>query len=152
MSPITRFLALAAALLAMAFVGAGCGGGDDSTTSSSGGNAGAETTTVDAESEITAVLEESVAFEDPATICAENFTDNVLKENYEGKDREARVEDCAKDEPGGLTGIEVTDVKIDGDKATAKVAALPEGEEDPKPVVITVQLADEDGWKVDGVE
>jgi ABC-type glycerol-3-phosphate transport system substrate-binding protein len=140
MSPITRFLALAAALLAMAFVAAGCGSSDDSTTSSGG----------DAEAEITAVLEESVAFEDPATICEENFTEKVLEENYEGKDREARVEDCSKDEPGGLTEIEISSVKVNGDKATAKVSAVPDGED--KPTSFTVELADEDGWKVDGVE
>jgi hypothetical protein len=139
MSSITRFLALAAALLAMAFVAAGCGGGD-STTSGGG----------DAEAEVTTVLEEAVAFEDPATICEESFTDKALEENYEGKDREALVEDCADDEPGGLTEIEVSDVKVKGDTATAKVSAVPEGED--KATTFTVELADEDGWKVDGVK
>ncbi len=138
MSSITRFLGLAAALLALVFVGAGCGGGDSTT---SGG---------DAEAEITAVLEESVAFEDPATICEENFTEKVLEENYDGKDREAWVKDCSEDEPGGLTEIEISDVKVNGDTATAKVSALPEGEDEP--TKFTVQLADEDGWKVDGVK
>ncbi|MDQ3724751.1 MAG: hypothetical protein M3335_02485 [Actinomycetota bacterium] len=139
MSSITRFLALAAALLAMAFVGAGCGGGD-STTSGGG----------DAEAEITAVLEESVAFEDPAPICEENFTDKALEENYEGKDREAWIEDCSDDDPGGLTEIEISNVKVDGDEATAKVSALPEGEDEP--AKFTVELINEDGWKIDGVE
>jgi hypothetical protein len=139
MSPITRFLLLASALLALVFVGAGCGGGDDSTT---GGG--------DAEAEVTTVLEESVAFEDPATICEENFTDKALEENYEGKDREALVEDCADDEPGGLAEIEVSNVKVNGEKATAKVSAVPEGEDEA--VTFSVELVNEDGWKVDAVK
>jgi hypothetical protein len=137
MTSITRFLALAAALLAMALVGAGCGGDDN-------GGSG------DAESEVTAVVEESVAFEDPAAICEENFTDKALKENYDGKDRDAWVEDCSDDEPGGLTDIEVSKVEVDGETATAKVSARAEGEDET--AEFTVALVDEDGWKIDGVE
>ncbi|HEV2791796.1 MAG TPA: hypothetical protein VGV69_10905 [Solirubrobacterales bacterium] len=136
-SSTTRFLVLAAALLALALVGAGCGGDDN-------GGSG------DAESEVTTVVEESVAFEDPATICEENFTDKALEENYDGKDREAWVEDCSDDDPGGLTGIEVSKVKVDGATATAAVSARAEGEDDA--TTFTVELVDEDGWKIDGVK
>jgi len=134
----TRLLALMAALLALALVGAGCGGGDDE---GAGG---------DAEAEITALVEESVAFEDPATICEENFTETLLEENYDGKDREALLEDCADDEPGGLAEIEVSKVKVDGSTATAEVSAR--SEEADETTEFTVALRDEDGWKIDGVE
>jgi hypothetical protein len=133
----TRLLALMA-ICAFALVAAGCGGGDDG---DSGG---------DAEAEVTALVEESVAFEDPATICEENFTDAVLEENYDGKDREAWVEDCSDDETGGLAEIEVSEVKVDGDTATAEVSARPEGEE--KSTEFKVELRDEDGWKINGVK
>jgi hypothetical protein len=134
----TRLLALVAALLALALVGAGCGGGDDE---GSGG---------DAEAEITALVEESVAFEDPATICEENFTEAALEENYEGKDREARIEDCSEDEPGGLEDVEVSKVEVEGDTATAEVSAKVEDEDET--AEFTVEVRDEDGWKIDGVE
>ena len=132
----TRLLALMA-ICALALVGAGCGGDDGD----SGG---------DAEAEVTTLVEESVAFEDAATICEENFTDALLEENYDGKDREAWVEDCSDDEEGGLAEIEVSEVKIDGDTATAEVSARPEDEE--KATEFTVELRDEDGWKVSGVK
>jgi hypothetical protein len=141
MSSITRFLLLATALLALVFVGAGCGSDDSSTTSGGG----------DAEAEITALVEESVAFMDPAAICEENFTDKVLEENYDGKDREAWLKDCGEDEPGGLTDVEVSKVKVDGETATARVSATPE-EEGAEVANFTVELVNEDGWKIDGVE
>jgi hypothetical protein len=135
-SSSTRFLALGAALLAMVFVGVGCGGDDD------GGSGG------DAKAEVTTIVEESVAFEDPATICEENFTDKALEENYDGKDREELVADCSEDEPGDLTDIEVSGVKVEGETATAEVSAK-QGDESGN---FTVELLDEDGWKIDGVK
>jgi hypothetical protein len=132
----SRLLVLMAAVLALALV-AGCGGDD-------GEDSG------DAEAEVTAVIEESVAFEDPATICEENFTDTVLEENYDGKDRAAWIEDCSDDEEGGLAEIEVSEVKVDGNTATAEVTARAEDEEEP--TEFSVDLRDEDGWKIDGVK
>jgi hypothetical protein len=131
-----RLLALMA-ICALALAAAGCGGDD----SDSGG---------DAEAEVTTLVEESVAFEDAPTICEENFTDALLEENYDGKDREAWVEDCSDDEEGGLAEIEVSEVKIDGDTATAEVSARPEDEKEA--TEFTVELRDEDGWKVSGVK
>lgn len=131
-----RVLVLAAALCALALVAAGCGDDGDS-----GG---------DAEAEVTTLVQESVAFEDPATICEENFTEAALEENYEGKDREARVEDCSDDDPGGLSDIEVSGVKVKGDSATAEVSATPDGEDEP--TEFTVEVVNEDGWKIDGVK
>ena len=132
-----RLLLLVAAMFALALVAAGCGGDD-------GDSSG------DAEAEVTAVIEESVAFEDPATICEENFTDALLEENYDGKDREAWVEDCSDDELGELAEIEVSEVKVDGETATAEVSAQAEGED--KATEFSVELRDEDGWKIDGVK
>ena len=137
-SAITRFLALAVALFALALVGAGYSSDDGGSTG--GGNS---------EDEITAVVEESVAFEDPATICEENFTEEVLEENYEGKDREALLADCSDDDAGGTTDIEVSNVKVNGDTATADVSAR--SEEEDEPVEFSVELVEEDGWKINGV-
>lgn len=134
----TRFLALAAALLALAFVGTGCGSDDgDSDTSS------------DPKAEIAALVEESVAFQDPATICEENFSEAALEENFDGKDREARIETCSGESPSELTDLEVTKVEIDGKTAVARVSVQPEGQEETGN--LTVELVDEDGWKIDGV-
>ena len=131
-----RLLLAAAAVCALVLAAFGCGGDDDS---GSGG---------DAKAEVTAVVEESVAFEDPATICEENFTDNALEENYDGKDREELVADCSEDEPGDLTDIEVSGVKVDGETATAEVSAKQGGESGE----FTIKLLEEDGWKIDGVK
>ena len=131
-----RLLLAAAAVCALVLAAFGCGGDDDS---GSGG---------DAKAEVTAVVEESVAFEDPATICEENFTDNALEENYDGKDREELVADCSEDEPDDLTDIEVSGVKVDGETATAEVSAKQGGESGE----FTIELLEEDGWKIDGVK
>lgn len=131
-----RFLLLATAVCALSFAAFGCGSDDDS---GSGG---------DPKAEVTTVVEESVAFEDPATICEENFTEKALEENYDGKDREELVADCSEDEPGDLTDIEVSGVKVDGETATAEVSAKQGGESGN----FTIELLDEDGWKIDGVK
>ena len=133
-----RLLLAAAAVCALVLAAFGCGGDDDS---GSGG---------DAKAEVTAVVEESVAFEDPATICEENFSDTLLEENYDGKDRAAWIEDCSDDEEGGLAEIEVSEVKANGDTATAEVTARAEDEEEA--TEFSVDLRDEDGWKIDGVK
>ena len=124
------------ALLALGLVGAGCGSDD------SGSGDGEE-------GEISSIVEESVTFEDAATVCEENFTDNALEENFEGKDRAAQIEDCSDDEPSDLSDLEVTNVKITGDSATAEVAATEEDED----IDITVELVKDGGdWKIDGVK
>lgn len=132
-----RLLILLAAMFALALVAAGCGSDDGD----SGG---------DAEAEVTALIEESVAFEDPATICEENFTDALLEENYDGKDREAWVEDCSDDEEGELAEIEVSEVRVDGDIATAEVSA--QAEDEDQATEFSVELRDEDGWRISGVK
>lgn len=131
-----RFLLLATAVCALALTVFGCGGDEDG---DSGG---------DAKAEVTTVVEESVAFEDPATICERNFTENALQENYDGKGREELVADCSDDEPGSLTDIEVSGVKVDGETATAEVSAKQDGEAGN----FTIELLEEDGWKIDGVK
>jgi hypothetical protein len=129
-----RLLALAAALFALALVGAGCGDDDGSAAG-------------DDEAEVASVVEESVAFEDPPTVCEENFSDRALEDNFDGKDREAQLADCKDDEPSDLSEIEVTGLVIEGGKATADVSAS-NGEETSE---ITVELVDEGGWKIDAV-
>ena len=124
------------ALFALALVGAGCGSDD----SDSGGGE---------EGEISSIVEESVVFEDAATVCEENFTDNALEENFDGKDRDAQIEDCSDDEPSDIADLEVSDVKITGDSATAEVTGTEEDEE----LDITVELVKDGGdWKIDGVK
>jgi hypothetical protein len=130
-------LPLLLAICALALLPAGCGGGDDET---SGGNP---------EAEVTALVEESVVFEDPATICEENFTDELLEENYDGNDREAWVEDCSDDEQGGLAEVEISGVEVKGETATAEVTARNEDDDDA--TEFTVEIRDEDGWKISGV-
>ncbi|HEX6602744.1 MAG TPA: hypothetical protein VF030_08880 [Solirubrobacterales bacterium] len=134
-SSSTRLL-LVAAIFVLALVAAGCGDDGDS-----GG---------DAEAEVTTLVEESVAFEDPATICEENFSDALLEENYDGKDREAWIEDCADDEEGEIAELEVSEVKVNGETATAAVSARNEGEDET--AEFTVELRDEDGWKINAVK
>jgi hypothetical protein len=136
-SATTRLLALAAALFALALVGIGCGEDDGGSTGGGG------------EDEITALVEESVSFEDPATICEENFTEELLEENYEGDDREALLKDCSDDDAGGIEEVEVTDVKVKGETATAEVTA--HTEESDEPAKFSVDLVEEEGWKIDGV-
>jgi hypothetical protein len=126
------------AVCALALVGAGCGGDEETTT---GG---------DPKAEVTALVEESVAFKDPATICEENFSDEVLEENYEGKDREAWVEDCSDDGPDTLAEIEISGVEVEGDSATAEVSVRDDGADEA--TEFTVELRDEDGWKISGVK
>ena len=137
-STAARLVALAAALLALALVGAGCGGDDD------GGSGG------DPEAEITSVIEESVTFEDPAAICEENFTEKALEDNYEGDNREALLEDCSDDEGGTVSDVEVSNVTVDGDTASADVSAR--DDEEDETISFEVVLADEDGWKIDAVK
>ena len=137
----TRFFALLAAIAAIAAFAAGCGDSEDSTTAGAGGSA---------EDEITAVIEESVLFEDPAQVCEENFTEKALQDNYDGKDREELVADCSDDEEGDVAEIEVSTVSVDGTTATAEVSARDEDEEEP--IEFTVGLVEEDGWKIDSVK
>jgi hypothetical protein len=46
--------------------------------------------------------------------------------------------------------VEVSEVKVDGDTATAQVSARPEDEDEATD--FSVELRDEDGWKIDGVK
>jgi hypothetical protein len=136
-STATRLLALAAALFALALVGAGCGSDDEGSEASG------------PEGEVTAVVEESVAFEDPATVCEENFTEKALEDNYEGKDLDALIEDCSNDDPSETTEIDVSNVEVKGDSATADVSVT----EDDETFDFTAELVKEEGiWKIDGVK
>ena len=122
-------------LVGIAVAVPGCGGGE----AGSGGDQSAE---------VAAVVEKVVAFEDPATVCETSFTEHMLEESHDGGDRDARVEDCADDETGELDDIEVSEVEIDGDTATARVTGS--DKRDGEFADFTVELVDEDGWKVDG--
>jgi hypothetical protein len=97
--------------------------------------------------EVAAVVEESVAFEDPMTICAENFTEHSLESDFQGADRDARLDECSDDEPE-LTEIEVSEVEIDGEAATARVTGsdVLDGER----ADFVVVLVEDGGWKIDG--
>jgi hypothetical protein len=128
-------LLLAFALVASA---AGCGGDDGS--GSSGDSAS---------SEITGVLETFFTTSDPIQ-CEqvtqrgfERFSPSVAL-------AEDPVAECKKTlEPGGeAESVEVTDVSVDGDSATATVASV------GGPfagAVAELTLVDEGGWKIDGL-
>lgn len=135
-----RLIALLAATAALTVFAAGCGDGEDSTTATGGSP----------EDEITAIVEESVLFEDPATVCEENFTERALEDNYEGDDREALLADCGDDEEGNVADLEVSSVEVDGDTAVAEVSARDEDEDEA--LDFTVALVDDGGWKIDGVK
>lgn len=132
----TRLMTLLVALCAIAAVVAGCGGGDEGDTSD------------DPRAEIRALVEESIAFEDPATICEENFTEAALKAGYKGNDHAARVEECSKDDPADLGDLDFLRVKVDGDTAKASFqVTIP----NRPPLELPVDLRDEDGWKINKV-
>jgi len=137
----TRFMAAVVALLAIVVVAAGCGSDDggDSGSSSNG----------DPQAEIRALIEESFAFEDPKAICEENLTEAALEEGYEGKDREARVKACSEDEPVIPDRVEISKVEVKGDTAIASAEAFQPNGRSSK---FTIELLNEDGWKINGNE
>ena len=57
---------------------------------------------------------------------------------------------CSDDEASALAEVEVSEVEIEGETATADVSAQNEGDEEA--TEFTVELRDEDGWKISGVK
>lgn len=131
-----RLVGLLMVLCAVVLVAVGCGSDDEGGSSE------------DPQAEIRALVVETFAFEDPTKICEENLTDSLLGESYEGEDREARLEDCIEDEPADVGEIEFRKVKVEGNTATAAVEAVRSNGRSSK---FTVELVDEDGWKIDGI-
>lgn len=134
----TRFMALMAALLAVAVVAAGCGSDDD-------GNSGGSS---NPQAEVKTVVEESFAFEDPEKVCEENLTDAALEGGYQGEDREARLETCKEDQPAEFHKLEISKVEVKGSTATVTVEAFQSNGRSSK---FKIRLLDEDGWKIDRI-
>ena len=125
-------LLLPLALLALALGLAACGGGESD------------------EDKIVDVIETSVASTDPAD-CKELATQDFLEQTEFSQGSEA-VESCdesAEDTTDDPDSVEVTDVEVDGSKATADVA-FAGGSFDGQ--ALSVALVEEDGgWKLDEV-
>jgi len=111
----------------------GCGGSDN------GGDSGKDA------KEMQAVLVKSLTVNDPQVECVETVTKNFVSTIYKSLATCKTVE--AKPETDPATGATLTDVKVDGDKATA-TATVKGG--DTAGATGELTFAKEDGaWKVD---
>jgi hypothetical protein len=129
-----RAYAIATALTLLLVAVAGCGG------SSSGGSG---------EDEVKRVLETFFTTSDP--VQCEELTDNAFKQlspNVLAAD-DPKAE-CRKslDPTGQATSIQVSDVSIEGSKATATV--VPDGGTF-EGATVKLELVDDGGWKIDGI-
>jgi hypothetical protein len=128
-----RVAAIAAAAGTMAV--AGCGGDD-------GGD-----DTAAATKEMQAALVKSVTVNDVQVECVETVTKHFVTTIYKTEAACRKAE--AKPEENPATGATLSDVKLDGDRATA-TATIKGGDEDG--ATGELQFAKEDGdWKVDGL-
>lgn len=117
-------------LVVSAFLLAACGSSGDS-----------------AESQIEDAIETSATTNDPAN-CTELETQN-FSEQGSGESGKAAVTACEKEakESSQADSVEITEVKVDGSKATAN-AAISGGNFDGQ--AVTIALVEEDGkWKLD---
>lgn len=114
---------------------AGCGGDD-------GGSGSAEDTKA-----MQAALVKSLTVNDPQVECVDTVTKNFVTTVY--KTLAACKTEEAKPEDTPATGATLTDVKVDGDKATG-TATVKGGDTDG--AAGEIEFAKEDGdWKVDGL-
>ncbi len=128
--PRTTLAALVCLIAATGLVACG-GGGDDASD----------------EDQITEAANRAFVEADPA-ICDEIATDNFVEQFFGGS-----IEDCKKDAEDGSDNpdsVEVSELEIDGDGATATITQVG-GESDGS--ALGFVLVKEDGdWKFDGVE
>jgi hypothetical protein len=136
--PRLRGFATFAACLALAVGVAACGGGD-------GGGGSAD------EDAITSVIETASTSTDPAD-CSKLQTDKSLEQTELTFNGETALESCEKDAPDGSTNpdsVDVTDVSVDGDSATADVT-FSGGPSDGSTYSLAL-LKDGDQWKLDEI-
>jgi hypothetical protein len=128
----------AGALLALALgLGlAACGGGSSSS---------------EGEGEISAVIEKAVTSDDPAK-CTELMTQNFIEQTSDAAGGKA-VEECEEEAKSGENdpeSVAVSEVEVDGRKATAD-AAFVGGSFDGQTLTVAL-VKDGGGWKLDEIE
>jgi len=122
---------LLAALLAAVPLG-GCGGGDD------GGDPSAD---------ITTALQAALTSNDPAVLCERALSPALVTRVYGGNARCLQVERAAAASRGAPGSAQVTQIKVDGDRATADVV-LRGGDQDGARGALSVVRQDGD-WRLD---
>ena len=129
-----RLLALLLVCLALPLTIAACGGDDDG-----GGND---------EEEITEVIETAATSTDPAD-CTELQTQAFLDQTEvaDGEEAVAECEESAEDPSGNPDSVEVTDVSVDGDEATASMT--PTGSSLDGQTLEVALVKEDDQWKLD---
>jgi hypothetical protein len=129
-----RHLLLPLLLIASALLLVACGGGSDSNP----------------EAEIEDAIETSATSEDPAN-CAELETQNFLEQttSESGKTALKSCEEEAEDSDSGADSVEVTEVEVEGDQATAQ-ATISGGNFDSQSLVIAL-VEEDDQWKLDEI-
>lgn len=104
------------------------------------------------EDKVTGVIETASTSTDPAD-CEATSTVAFMEQSASGKEGKEAVEDCeedAEDDTGDPDSVEVSEVEVEGEEASATVA-FTGGSLDSQTVVIN--LVEEDGdWKVDELE
>jgi ABC-type glycerol-3-phosphate transport system substrate-binding protein len=132
-----RYALFAALMLVSALVLSACGGGGDSSGDSA------------AEGEIESAIENSATEANPDN-CTKLETLAFVEQNS-GEKGTAAVVNCeeeAEDSTGKADSVKVTNIEIDGSKATAD-AALSGGSLDGQ--TVTIALVKEGGWKLDQI-
>jgi hypothetical protein len=134
----SRFLIPLALLAAAPFLLAACGGDDD------GGGS-------EDEDQITEVIETSVSSDDPAD-CTELSTQAFVEQTtFEtGEAAVAQCEEDAADPTDDADSVEVSDISVDGEAATANVA-FTGGTFDGSTVTVSL-LKEGDQWKLDSID
>ena len=123
--------------LVLALALAACGGGDGTASGEAG--------------QIESVIVEAVTSTDPAK-CTELMTRNFVEQTASAKG-EAAVEECeeeAGDEAGEAESVDVTEIEVDGDKATAR-AAFGGGGLDGQTVIVAL-VRGGDQWRLDQIQ
>ena len=129
-------------LIVAAFALVGCGGGDDTDTAASGGS--------DDDAQITQVITTATTTTSRAN-CMNLMTTRFVNQNS-AKTGAAAIQDCATNDPGetDADSVDVSNIQVDGDKATANVAitgSVYDGQ------TLGVSLVKEDDqWKLDHVD
>lgn len=135
-----RVLLLFTGCLALGVTLGACGGSDD------GGGGSAD------EDDITAAIETSSTSTDPAD-CAKYETDNALEQLEFTDPGETGLQSCEADAPdraGNPDSVEVSDISVDGDTATASVT-FTGGTFDGSTLDISL-VKEGDQWKIDSLD
>jgi len=136
--PASRLLAVLAMLCALPFLLAGCGGDDDD-----GGGSDTD--------QITEVIETSATSDDPAN-CTELQTQAFTEQtNFEtGEAAVTSCEEDAEDTSDNPESVDVADVSVDGESATAAVT-FTGGAYDGSTLTVSL-VKDGDQWKLDSID